>query len=309
MTGTAQGYRGRFAPSPTGPLHFGSLIAALGSYLAARHAGGQWLVRIEDLDPPREVPGSADQILRTLEAFGFEWDEPILWQSQRHEAYAEAAARLQAAGLAYECTCSRTEIAAAPGNTARPGADELHYPGWCRQGPLSPERARALRFLASGGPVSFVDALQGEITGEPATECGDFVIRRRDGQFAYQLAVTVDDAEQRITHVVRGADLLTSTLRQIILQRALGLATPVYMHLPLAVDKSLAKLSKSAGAAALDAAKPSVQLWLALDFLRQQPPAALRSASLRELWDWAVPHWRSATLYGIRSLELESADS
>jgi glutamyl-Q tRNA(Asp) synthetase len=250
------------------------------------------------------VPGSADQILRTLEIFGFEWDEPVLWQSRRRDAYAEAAARLQSAGLAYECTCSRTEIAAAPENSVPSGAEELHYPGWCRQGPLHPARARALRFVASTGPICFVDLLQGEIVGDVATESGDFVIRRRDGQFAYQLAVVVDDAAQRITHVVRGADLLTSTPRQIILQRSLGLTTPVYTHLPLAVDKSLAKLSKSAGAGALDLIKPSVQLWQALEFLRQQPPAGLRSASLRELWDWAIPHWQSAALCGIRSMEL-----
>ena len=311
-------YRGRFAPSPTGPLHFGSLVAAVGSFLAARQAGGQWLVRIEDLDPPREVPGSAELILRTLEAFGFEWDEPVMWQSRRHPAYEEAAARLQSAGLAYECTCSRTEIAAALVNSRansrdssrrHEATDELHYPGWCRQGPLFPERERALRFLAPAGPVAFLDTLQGEITGDVATDCGDFVIRRRDGRFAYQLAVVVDDAAQGITHVVRGADLLTSTLRQLSLQRALGLPTPVYTHLPLAVDKSQAKLSKSVGSAALDVAKPSVQLWQALDFLRQEPPAGMRSASLRELWDWAVPCWKTAALCGIRSLELGTADS
>ena len=300
-------YRGRFAPSPTGPLHFGSLIAAVGSYLAAKQAGGQWFVRIEDLDPPREVPGSADRILRTLEALGFEWDGPVMWQSRRHDAYTTAAAQLQSAGLAYECTCSRAEIAAASDPSATV-TDELHYPGWCRQRPLRPELARALRFLAANGPVSFVDDIQGEITGNVATDSGDFVIRRRDGRFAYQLAVTVDDAAQGITHVVRGADLLTSTLRQLLLQRAFGFAEPAYAHLPLAVDKSNLKLSKSTGSAALDVAKPSVQLWRALDFLRQEPPTGLRLGKIREIWDWAIRHWTTGPFRGLRVLSAEPAD-
>lgn len=275
----------------------------MGSYLAAKHAGGRWLVRIEDLDPPREVPGSADQILRTLEAFGFEWDEPVMWQSLRIDAYAAAAERLQAAHLAYECTCSRTEIAAAARNAGL-HTDELHYPGWCRERPLLPGRNRALRFIASTQPVSFIDAVQGEIKGNVGTDYGDFVIRRRDGQFAYQLAVTVDDAAQGITHVVRGADLLTSTLRQILLQQSLELPNLVYAHLPLAVDKSSVKLSKSAGSVGLDVGKPSVQLLQALDFLRQEPPPGLRPCGMRDIWDWAIRHWNLDALRGIRSMSI-----
>lgn len=300
-------YRGRFAPSPTGPLHFGSLVAAVGSFLAARHAGGQWLVRIEDLDPPREVPGSADQILHTLEAFGLDWDEAVVYQSHRREAYEAAARQLQSSGLAYECTCSRTEIAAAAGN-CDPALEELHYPGWCRQRPLVAGRTRALRFVASNERVSFVDGIQGEISGSVGTECGDFVIRRRDGQFAYQLAVTVDDAAQGITHIVRGADLLTSTLRQILLQRALGVQTPAYAHLPLAVDKSSRKLSKSTGAVALSERNQSAQLWHSLEFLRQEPPIGLRPAPLREILDWGIHHWNPEALPGQRSLPIEISD-
>ena len=279
------------------------MIAAVGSYLAARHAGGRWLVRIEDLDPPREVPGSADQILRTLEAFGFEWDEPVMWQSSRIDAYEAAAERLQSAHLAYECTCSRAEIAAAARNTGAI-SDELYYPGWCRKQPLLPGRSRALRFIASTEPVAFIDAVQGEIKGNVGTDYGDFVIRRRDSQFAYQLAVTVDDAAQGITHVVRGADLLTSTLRQILLQRALKLPSLVYAHLPLAVDKSSVKLSKSAGSVGLDVSKASVQLLQALDFLRQEPPLGLRLSSMQEIWDWAIRHWNLDALSGIRSMSI-----
>jgi len=171
-------YRGRFAPSPTGDLHFGSLIAAVGSYLAARHAGGQWFVRLEDLDPPREVPGSADRILRTLEAFGFEWDGEVVYQSERQEAYRAAAQHLLQLGLAYECSCSRTEIAAATASAL--DTQEVRYPGWCRHGPLAPRRHRALRLLVRDGMVDFTDGLRGAVSCNVAAESGDFVIRRRE---------------------------------------------------------------------------------------------------------------------------------
>lgn len=297
-------YRGRFAPSPTGDLHFGSLIAAVGSYLAARHAGGQWFVRIEDLDPPREVPGSADRILRTLEAFGFEWDGEVVYQSKRHEAYRAAAQQLLPLGLAYECSCSRAEIAAAA--TFPVKGEEIPYPGWCRRGPLAPARQRALRLLVRDGTVDFTDALQGVVSSNVAAESGDFVIRRRDGLFAYQLAVTVDDAAQDITEVVRGADLLSSTCRQILLQRALSLSTPAYLHLPLAVDMSGVKLSKSLGAAALDARHPGRSLWQALKFLRQSPPPELRpdmeaTGKPTQLWSWAIRQWNPRALGGVQS--------
>jgi glutamyl-Q tRNA(Asp) synthetase len=298
-------YRGRFAPSPTGPLHFGSLVTAVASYLDARAAGGEWLVRIEDLDTPRVVPGSADLILRTLERFGFEWDGPVLYQSTRADAYAAAAERLEAEGLAFRCSCSRSEIQAAQAGRPRT-TEELFYPGWCRNGPRAPERGVALRFRVPNGAVRFQDALQGAIEIDLATECGDFVIHRRDGLFAYQLAVVVDDADQGITHVVRGADLLTSTPRQIVIQRALALAQPTYAHVPVATDENGIKLSKSAGAGGLDVGNPPRELWRALRFLRQSPPHELRVTDLATLWEWAKRNWRAHSLRGIRHAALEA---
>jgi len=290
-------YRGRFAPSPTGPLHFGSLVTATASYLCARQAQGAWLLRIEDLDPPREVPGSQDQILAALECLGFEWNESIVRQSERAELYEAALQRLLAAGDAFPCSCSRTEIAAA--GSDRGDADELRYPGWCRNGIRAPGRPLAVRFRAPAGLVSFADELQGPVSYDVATQIGDFVIRRRDGWFAYQLAVVVDDAAQGITSVVRGCDLLNSTPRQLLLQRALGLPTPAYAHMPVATDRNGVKLSKSAGAATLDLAHPGDELWRALWFLRQSPPPELRHANPADLWSWAIVHWTPAPLRGL----------
>jgi glutamyl-Q tRNA(Asp) synthetase len=275
------------------------LVAAVGSYLAAKHAHGAWLVRIEDLDPPREVPGSGAAILEMLAEFGFEWDEPVLWQSSRADAYARAATQLLNSGLAYECSCSRAEIAAARGTAA--GAEELHYPGWCRTGPRAPARARALRLRVPDQSIGFADAIQGHVGYNVASDVGDFVIRRRDGLFAYQLAAVVDDAAQNISHVVRGVDLLSSTPRQILLQRALGVATPAYAHLPLVLDQDGVKLSKSAGAAAIDSRQAVTELWRALCLLRQDPPAYLRCGAVRTLWDWAIEHWQTAPLRGLRT--------
>lgn len=298
-------YRGRFAPSPTGALHFGSLVAAVASYLDARVAGGEWLVRIEDIDPPRVVPGSAESILRTLEAFAFEWDGPVLYQSTRHAAYEAALQRLLEAGLAFPCTCTRSEIQAAQDNRPSSG-DELFYPGWCRNGVRAPQRAVAIRFRVSQEPIAFEDAIQGPVAFDLATDCGDFVVRRRDGLFAYQLAVVVDDAAQGITHVVRGADLLNSTPRQIALQRALNLASPTYAHVPVATDENGIKLSKSAGAGALDLRRPVHELWRALRFLRQSPPLELRLSDLPTLWDWAKGNWQVRALRGIRHAVAEA---
>jgi len=289
-------YRGRFAPTPTGPLHFGSLVAATASYLCARQAGGSWLVRIEDLDPPREIPGSRDQILVALERLGFEWNESIVRQSERGELYEAALQRLLASRDAFPCSCSRTEIAAA-GATSDDG-DELRYPGWCRDGIRAPGRPLAIRFRTPAGPVAFEDELQGPVSCDVAAQVGDLVIRRRDGWFAYQLAVVIDDAAQGITSVVRGADLLNSTPRQLLLQRALGLPTPAYAHMPVATDRNGVKLSKSAGAAALDLAHPGDELWRALLFLRQNPPPELRHAKPADLWSWAIVHWTPAPLRG-----------
>ncbi|EKE17024.1 MAG: hypothetical protein ACD_10C00660G0001, partial [uncultured bacterium] len=245
-------YRGRFAPSPTGPLHSGSLVAAVGSYLDARTQGGEWLLRLEDVDTSRNVPGAAEQILATLEAFGFEWDGPVLWQSQRLEAYAEALAYLQAAGLVYGCACSRKEIA---DSASRPAIDGgLAYPGTCRNGLPDGRLVRAWRLRVNDLPLVFVDRLQGQIVQQLASDVGDFVLRRADGLFAYQLAVAVDDDFQGISDIVRGADLLASTPRQIWLQRCLGFAEPRYAHLPVASNGVGEKLSKQTRAPALDVA-------------------------------------------------------
>ena len=295
-------YRGRFAPSPTGPLHFGSLIAATASYLDARRAGGTWLLRIEDLDPPREVPGSAEQIVATLDALGFQWNESIVRQSERAALYQAALDRLLANDRAFPCSCSRTELQAAqpPGRVS----DELYYPGWCSNGVRSPDRPLAIRFRVRPGTLAFDDRLQGRQMTELASDSGDFVIRRRDGLFAYQLAVVVDDAAQNITHVVRGADLLGSTARQIALQGALGLPTPLYAHLPLAIDANGIKLSKSTGAAAIDARQAARELWRTLQFLKQGPPPDLRRGPAASLWEWAIEHWQAQPLAGLRQMEL-----
>jgi len=299
-------YRGRFAPSPTGPLHFGSLVAAVASYLAARQAGGEWLVRIEDPDPPREVPGSADQIVRALATLGFEWNESIVRQSARRPLYEDAVQRLLAAGDAFRCSCSRAEIQAAVTSTAA-AAEELRYPGWCRTGICMPERATAVRFRTPPGDVVFEDQIQGVTRVDVAAEVGDFVIQRRDGWFAYQLAVVVDDAAQGITHVVRGADLLRNTPRQLLLQRALGLPPPAYAHVPVVTDRNGVKLSKSEGAAAIDLTQPNGELWRTLRFLQQDPPRELLDGSLAELWSWAIVHWKTAAVRGLRSAAVASA--
>ena len=247
-------YRGRFAPSPTGPLHLGSLVAATASYLDARAHGGEWLVRMEDLDTPRNQPGAADSILADLEVFGFRWDGPVVYQSQRIEAYRDALDRLKAAGLAFPCGCSRKEI------------DGDRYPGTCANGLPPGKVARAWR-----------------VRGE-----GDFVLLRADGIFAYQLAVVVDDAAQAITDVVRGADLLDSTPRQIFLQGLLGYPTPHYVHVPVVLAADGQKLSKQTGAAALDRSRAGDLLWDALEFLGRRPPAELRRAAVDEIWRWAL---------------------
>ncbi len=254
-------YRGRFAPSPTGPLHVGSLVAAFGSWLMARHAGGEWWIRIEDLDPPREAPGAADAQLRTLTAFGLVSDGPVVRQSARHGRYRAALDRLLARGLAFPCRCSRSDLAA---------ADGIHRS--CRPGANRAEAAIRLR-VQDQHPVSFDDLLHGRVEQDVVAAVGDFVLLRADGFWAYQLAVVVDDADQGITHVVRGADLLDSTPRQILLQRALELPTPSYAHLPLVVDTAGQKLSKSLAAMPVDGADPLPALRLAWRALGQHPNA------------------------------------
>jgi glutamyl-Q tRNA(Asp) synthetase len=280
-------YRGRFAPSPTGPLHFGSLIAAVGSYLDARANGGAWLVRIEDLDRPRQAEGAADAILRALEAYGFEWDGAVMRQSARAPAYAAALERLQRDGKVFPCACTRREIA----DSSLGGASEPVYPGTCRNGVPSGRPARAIRARVDEEPIAFDDRVQGRIEQRLAREVGDFVVRRADGLYAYQLAVVVDDFEQGVTDVVRGADLLASTPRQILLQRRLGYPTPRYAHLPVAVNRNGEKLSKQTLAAPLCAAEAPWQLWRALRFLGQSPARELERASLPQVWAWALANW------------------
>ena len=291
-------YRGRFAPSPTGPLHFGSLVAAVGSYLEAKSRGGAWLLRMEDLDTPREQPGAADAILRTLEACGMGWDGDIMYQSRRSEAYRAKLARLEAQGLVYACGCSRREIA--DSGLGPDGA--LIYPGTCRNGLAPGKTPRATRVRVDHQPIEFEDLVQGKLSQELAAEVGDFVLRRADGLYAYQLAVVVDDGEQGITDVVRGADLLASTPRQIYLQRLLGLPTPRYLHLPAAVNASGEKLSKQTLAPPVDARDPVPVLAQAMDFLGQAPPAQLGRASLAEFWHWALAHWDAQRISRRRSL-------
>ena len=289
----AEGYCGRFAPSPTGPLHFGSLVAALVSCLQARRHAGRWLVRVEDLDPPREAAGATGAILAALERHGFAWDDAVLYQSRRHGAYLEALARLAAAGDTYPCACSRREIA----TLAREGIAGPVYPGTCRERPPAPGRPAAVRLRTQGTPpVVFVDGHFGSRLLDLARDHGDFVLQRADGLFAYHLAVVVDDAEQGVTEVVRGADLLDLTAPQIHLQRRLGLPTPAYLHHPLALAPDGAKLSKQTGARALDDATPAANLVDALSFLGQAPPPGLRTAPLAELWSWALAHWDPARM-------------
>ena len=283
-------YRGRFAPSPTGPLHFGSLIAAVGSFLEARARGGDWLVRMDDLDPPRVVPGAAAGILRALEACGMNWDGVVVSQSARHDAYHAALHRLRDKGLVYPCACSRREIA----DSAVAGVEGPVYPGTCRGGIAEGRSARALRLDTRGAAIVVEDAVQGRVTTALEKEFGDFVLYRNEGVYAYQLAAAVDDAEAGITDIVRGADLLGSTPRQIYVQQLLGLPRPRYAHLPVAVNAAGEKLSKQTHAAPFDAAKPLPALVAALSFLGQHPPRDLARATVREFWDWAMRNWSLA---------------
>lgn len=290
-------YRGRFAPSPTGPLHFGSLVAAVGSYLEAKIHSGEWLLRMEDLDPPREQPDAVDRILQTLEAYGFEWDGSILFQSKRHEAYATALHQLKKVGLLYPCACTRKEVA----DSAAHSIKEPVYPGTCRKG-LHGRAPRAWRVRTTMDEIGFDDAIQKHQSQILEKDIGDFVLKRADGFYAYQLAVVIDDATQDITHVVRGADLLNSTARQIYLQRLLGLPTPAYTHLPVATNTAGEKLSKQTLALPLDMLNPSPALWHALDFLGQQPPGELMLDSHAALWRWALQNWRLDAVSRMRTI-------
>lgn len=288
MTESGFIYRGRFAPSPTGPLHFGSLVAAAGSFLEARSRGGEWHLRMEDVDAPRCSAAAATVILRALEAFGFAWDGELIWQSRRTQAYAAALEQLKAAGRVFPCACTRRELA----DSAIAPDGAAIYPGTCRQGLPAGRAARAWRVAVGDARVSFEDAIQGRITSDLAADVGDFILLRADGLYAYQLAVVVDDAAAGITQVVRGADLLASTPRQIFLQQCLGLPTPTYAHLPVAINAAGEKLSKQTLATPIDVSRPDPALLAALQFLGQRPPPELSGAGVPELWTWAVENWR-----------------
>lgn len=285
---TKANYRGRFAPSPTGPLHFGSLVAATGSFLQARQQDGRWFVRMEDLDPPREVPGAAAAILRTLEHYGLFWDGKVVYQSQRTDAYIAALQQLTQQGLVYPCGCSRKETE----TRAPAGRYGPIYQGICRQGLAKDKQPRALRVLSHSKPVGFRDSLRGHFEQAIEAEIGDFVVRRADQLFAYQLAVVVDDAAQNITEVVRGADLLDNTPRQIHLQKLFGWPTPHYMHLPVALNRDGQKLSKQTGAAGVMQLRPQTILFEVLHFLNQNPADELIDCDLDSFWQWAIQHWQ-----------------
>jgi len=284
-------YRGRFAPSPSGALHLGSLAAALGSYLDARHHTGEWLLRIEDIDTPRVVAGAADQILRTLEQFGLHWDGAVRYQSRHLAEYAAALQQLKMSAAAYPCACSRREIA----DSSLTGIEGAVYPGTCRAGLADGRAGRAWRVRSDGAAtLGFADRWQGWQQQHVPQAVGDFVVQRADGLFAYQLAVVVDDAAQGITDVVRGCDLLASTPRQIWLQRLLGLPQPRYLHLPLLLNAHGQKLSKQNLAQPVAQTEPVAALWQALDCLQQSPPVELKKTSVTDLLAWAVPNWRVA---------------
>ncbi len=284
---SAAPYRGRFAPSPTGPLHFGSLVAAVGSYLDARAHKGEWLLRIEDIDPPREVAGATDAILRALDSFGLEWDGQVVYQSRRGDYYTSALERLRQHGYLYGCACTRREIADSRLKRGTAGI----YPGTCRNGILPGRTARALRVRVEPGSIGLTDRLQGNSRQSLLEEVGDFIVRRADNLIAYQLAVVVDDAEQEMTHVVRGVDLLESTHRQVYLQQLLELPTPVYLHLPVAVNSAGDKLSKQTLARHIGADHKTTTLLDVLRFLHQELPDSPGDARVDELLGWAIAHW------------------
>ena len=287
-------YRGRFAPSPTGPLHFGSLVAAVGSYCQAKSQGGEWLVRMEDLDPPREVPGAADDILRTLETYHLNWDGSVLYQSQRVDAYRHALNQLSTGGHTFPCACTRKSIATnAQSNQKKNRGSSLPniYPGTCRNGLASGATARASRVRVNSETVNFHDGLQGTQEIQLETDVGDFVVKRADGLFAYHLAVVVDDAFQEISEIVRGTDLLDSTPHHVYLQKLLGFQTPQYVHLPIAVNAQEEKLSKQTHAPTINTTQSGPILEKALTFLGHSPDTDVINASPETLLKWAVRNW------------------
>ena len=299
LTSESATYVGRFAPSPTGPLHFGSLVAAVASYLQAKARAGQWLLRIEDIDPPREQSGATEAILSALERYGFEWHGDIVYQSRSHKTHVAALQSLLDRSLAYPCGCSRRDLADAPR-----GPLGTIYPGTCRDGCDAAETA--IRLRTSDTPISFLDGLQGLQTQNLERESGDFVVRRRDGLIAYHLAVVVDDAVEGITEVVRGIDLMDSTPRQLWLQQLLGYRIPDYIHIPVITHPNGDKLSKLTGAAGIPANNTARVLVAALIALQQEPPGDLRRAEQSEVWQWAIENWRAEAMQGQTAVSTDS---
>ncbi len=273
-------YVGRFAPTPSGDLHLGSLYTAAASYLDARAHGGRWLLRVEDLDRAREVPGSAARILHTLERFGFEWDGEVVRQIDRTEHYSRVLERLNDRGLTFECSCSRLQL-----------EDEIRYPGTCRARPATPGVATATRLRVEPGLMVFSDRIQGTYRQDVAAAAGDLILKRRDGVFAYLLAVVIDDAWQGVTHIMRGADLLDNTPRQMYLQQALGIDHPSYAHVPVLTEPDDTKLAKSKRSVMLDARSELPQLLSVFSLLGLAPPTSLAGATLAEAWSWAIARW------------------
>jgi len=297
-------YRGRFAPSPTGPLHFGSLIAAVSSYLQARSQDGEWLLRIEDIDQPRCSEQATTEILRALEHYGLHWDDEVSYQSQRNTLYEHALSSLQASGKVYGCACSRKDIA----SIARAGTDGFIYPGTCREGIPPGKSARAVRVKTDDTEIVVSDAVQGNISQQILTDAGDFILKRADGLFAYQLAVVVDDAEQRITEIVRGYDIFDLTPRQVWLQQQMDYPTPGYVHTPVALNSKGQKLSKQHHARPLPLDDPRPALIHTLEFLGQQPPLDLRDSNLDSILDWAMQNWSLDNIPKQRELESSEYD-
>ncbi|NOR42605.1 MAG: tRNA glutamyl-Q(34) synthetase GluQRS [Gammaproteobacteria bacterium] len=275
-------YKGRFAPSPTGPVHYGTLVAAVGSYLQARKNNGEWFVRMDDVDTLRIVDGADSDILHTLDHFGFKWDGEVTYQTQQVDSYQQALEKLVSQSLVFPCTCSRKILAK---------TDSKIYPGTCRHRALAENEEHALRILSQNFDIKFDDVVMGKRSQNIERQCGDFIIKRRDGLFAYQLAIVVDDAIQGITEVVRGADLLDSTPRQIYLQRLLNYPTPRYCHLPLAIDDLGNKISKSGGAAKVETNDREKLLISSLNFLGQKAPDDLVKSNINDIWSWAIKNW------------------
>ncbi len=294
------GYIGRFAPSPTGPLHFGSLVSALASYLDAHHNGGKWLVRMEDLDPPREQAGAANAILRCLEDYGLEWDDSVLYQSQRWDIYEDYLTRLRQQDLLYPCDCTRQDLQTMGGI----------YNGRCRSRKVDSSLPHAQRLKLYDLPAGFshqdelrfTDVIQGVQTQNLRTHAGDQILKRKDGLYAYQLAVVVDDIEQGITHIIRGSDLLDVTARQIFLFKLLNAPVPAFGHATLASQPNGQKLSKQNLAPALELKDAGTNLWQALAFLGQNPPQELCGAKPTELLDWGRSNWKIHAIRGLSAV-------